>query len=185
MSHEAGRSPPVQPGISRSSTYHVPPEYSSRDRDTREPRGRDRSRLQPQVLSEEEDSEDDRRYESSRRPDRRHRTHSPEPMPADYPPAPRGSAYRYHVKEGRTVPIAAAADPNYYYPEDSSPPSRKSKSATYYQPYVRTQEVRPSMPSRDSAYSSSGSYMPSKIKTQQSYTPHDVQYSYEPATGWA
>lgn len=181
------RASPPQPSISRSSTYHYPSEY-----DSREPRGRDRSRFQSQVVDEEDESEDDRRYESSRRADRRHRTRSPDivPMPAEYPPSRGGAAaYRYQVKEGRTVPVATVQrDDHYYYPEDASPPSRKSKGASYYSsPYVRTTEVRPSMPPRDSAYSSSGGYIPSKIKTAQAYTPKDVQYSWEPQpqSSWA
>jgi hypothetical protein len=159
--------PPPQPQLNRSSTYH----YGEYDN---QPRGRDRSRYQTQILSEEDSDSDDRRFESSRR-DRRHRTHSPEFV--DYaapPPLPRTGSTRYTInKDGRT------AEPVYYYPDGASPPSRKAaKGATYYEPYGRAPETRPPMPPRSgSTYSSTGGYVPHKIKTAQSYTRDDIQYS--------
>ncbi|KAG7110914.1 hypothetical protein HYQ45_017384 [Verticillium longisporum] len=143
-----------------------------------DPRGRSRNRLQAQVSeSDSDDEEAERRYREARRRERRHKTHSPEPLPQDYPPPPpltRATTARYAVNNGRTVPMHG--EPVYAY-RDESPP-RKSKGSYYPSAHVRVAEVRPQMPSREGAYSSSGGgpYF-GKVKTAKSYTPDDVQYS--------
>ncbi|OHE92798.1 molecular chaperone DnaJ [Colletotrichum orchidophilum] len=138
------------PGPVRAQTFsHVPAESA----DTR---GRGRSRLQPQILSEDSDSEEDRHYQRSHR----HRTQSPEAMSHEI-----GQRTRYMVNAGRTVPVAAeAAYPAMY--RGDSPPRKHSKPTTYY-------DVRPSMPSREGSYSSSSPFFP-KVKTARYDT---VQYS--------
>ncbi|GKT48973.1 uncharacterized protein ColSpa_09154 [Colletotrichum spaethianum] len=137
------------PGIVRAQTYsHVP----ATDAD----RGRGRSRLQSQIVSEDSESEDDRRHHRSSR----HKTHSPEPIPAEY-----GQRTRYTVNGGRTVAIPPEAAYAPMYRDESPPPSRKhSKTAAYYE--------RPPMSSREASYSSS-TYFP-KVKTARY---DDVQYS--------
>ncbi|KAK2039702.1 DnaJ-domain-containing protein [Colletotrichum somersetense] len=136
------------PGPVRAQTFsHVPADTDLR--------GRGRSRLQPQAVSEDSESEDDRRRHRSSR----HKTHSPEPMPAEY-----GQRTRYTVSDGRAVAVPLESYAAMYRAE-SPPPSRKhSKAAAYYE--------RPTMPSRESSYSSSA-YFP-KVKTARY---EDVQYS--------
>ncbi|KAG7144794.1 hypothetical protein HYQ46_006461 [Verticillium longisporum] len=170
--------PSPQPTMSRSQTYHYAGDHDMRSPASADPRGRSRNRLQAQVSeSDSDDEEAERRYREARRRERRHKTHSPEPLPQDYPPPPpltRATTARYAVNNGRTVPMHG--EPVYAY-RDESPP-RKSKGSYYPSAHVRVAEVRPQMPSREGAYSSSGGgpYF-GKVKTAKSYTPDDVQYS--------
>ncbi|KAK1573935.1 uncharacterized protein LY79DRAFT_583328 [Colletotrichum navitas] len=136
------------PGPVRAQTFsHVPADADLR--------GRGRSRLQPQAVSEDSESEDDRRRHRSSR----HKTHSPDPMPAEY-----GQRTRYTVSDGRTVAVPLETSYAAMYRDDSPPSSRKHSKTTYYE--------RPPMPSREASYSSS-TYFP-KVKTARY---EDVQYS--------
>ncbi|GJC89273.1 hypothetical protein ColLi_12111 [Colletotrichum liriopes] len=136
------------PGPVRAQTFsHVPADADLR--------GRGRSRLQPQVLSEDSESEDDRRHHRSSR----HKTHSPEPMPAEY-----GQRTRYTVSGGRAVAVPPDAAYASMYRDESPPPARKHSKTAYYD--------RPPMPSRETSYSSSA-YFP-KVKTARY---DDVQYT--------
>ncbi|EFQ26026.1 DnaJ domain-containing protein [Colletotrichum graminicola] len=137
------------PGPIRSQTFsHVPADTDLR--------GRGRSRMQPQAVSEDSESEDDhhRRHRSSR-----HKTHSPDPMPAEH-----GQRTRYTVSAGRAVAVPPESAYAAMYHDESTPPSRKHSKNTYYE--------RPPMPSREPSYSSS-TYFP-KVKTARY---DDVQYS--------
>ncbi|KAK1978872.1 hypothetical protein LZ30DRAFT_598152 [Colletotrichum cereale] len=136
------------PGPVRAQTFsHVPADADLR--------GRGRSRMQPQAVSEDSESEDDRRQHRSSR----HKTHSPEPMPAEYP-----QRTRYTVSGGRAVAVPPETAYAAMYREESPPPSRKHSKASYYE--------RPPMPSREASYASS-TYFP-KVKTARY---EDVQYS--------
>ncbi|WQF89807.1 Putative DnaJ domain, Chaperone J-domain superfamily [Colletotrichum destructivum] len=138
------------PSIVRAQTFsHVPADPELRSS------GRDRSRMQPQTLSEDSESDGDRRPHRSHR----YRTRSPDPVPTDY-----GQRTRYSVSGGRTVPISAESVYPPMYHEESSPSSRKHSKTAYYE--------RPSMPSREASYTNSA-YFP-KVKTSR-YDP--VQYS--------
>ncbi|KAJ0158000.1 Chaperone protein DnaJ [Colletotrichum tanaceti] len=147
------------PGPIRAQTFsHVPAEPESRSS------GRGRSRMQPQALSEDSESEDDRRPHRS---SHRHRTHSPEPIPANY-----GQRTRYSISGGgRTVPISTESvyPPMYY--EESSPSSRKhSKTAAYYE--------RPSMPSREASYTNSTHFPKVKTARYDNVQYSDIPYRY-------
>ncbi|EMT66265.1 hypothetical protein ACKRZS_009372 [Fusarium odoratissimum] len=143
------------PGISRAQTFSGA--YPEPD-----PRGRGRTRMQAQVP--ESDDEDD--YERYRR-ERERKSHRSSKKHRS--PESRGEhVMQYRVNDGRTTLQ------NSY---SRATPTEEAYSYYANQPNVRIVE-RPSMPSRDAAYSASYGNYPGKVKTS-SYG--DVQFSEYPA----
>ncbi|KAM5376787.1 hypothetical protein ACJZ2D_005410 [Fusarium nematophilum] len=136
-----------------------------------DPRGRARSKMQPQIYDEMDEDEE---YERHRR-DRKHRSkkhRSPE--------AHGEHVLQYRVDGGRTTLQNS-------YSRSAEPPM---DSYSYYPSNtggVRVVEARPSMPPREGSYShSSGFAKYSKYKTSKSYDFEDIQYSnYHPEYAYA
>ncbi|KAL6407935.1 Chaperone protein DnaJ [Ilyonectria robusta] len=152
------------PNMSRSQTFTAGSYPEMVD-----PRGRGRSKLQPQI--EESDSEDEHAQRRRERRERKHSSkkhHSPEPHAAEY-------VQQYKVEGGRTVPQNS-------YTRNMDPTGADAYG--YYPSHARgiqVQETRPSMSARDASYSSSpGNYTGSfgtKVKTSKAYDFGDVAYS--------
>ncbi|KAJ0277877.1 hypothetical protein Brms1b_007544 [Colletotrichum noveboracense] len=155
-----GYSRPI-PGLQRAQTFHPGVDDS---------RGRHRSRMQSQTVSEDSESEDEPRHSR-----RSHRKIVDDAVPIDYNA---GRSTRYTVNAGRAVPVESKS--SHYY-RDQSPP----RSRAYY-------VERPSMDRGTSGYSGFGD----SVKTSAAYSMADVNYSdiprsrardphYEYATGYA
>ncbi|KAF4344305.1 hypothetical protein FBEOM_1699 [Fusarium beomiforme] len=141
------------PGISRAQTFSGA--YPEPD-----PRGRGRTRMQAQVP----ESDDEDEYERYRRERKAHRSSKKHRSPES-----RGEhVMQYRVNDGRTT-----------LQNSYSRTTTAEEAYSYYanQPGVRVVE-RPSMPARDTSYSSSYAQYPGKVKTS-SYG--DVQFSEYPA----
>ncbi|KAG5980070.1 hypothetical protein E4U55_004432 [Claviceps digitariae] len=141
------------PGLSRAQTFSV------FDHAGDYPRGRDRSRMQPQV---EVESDSEEMY--GRRRDRKHRSsrrhHSPEQQRTE-------NVSRYQVDGSRSRLHSSYV---------------RHVDAEYVEPYPyygHPADVRPSMPARETGYSATGGAAKfPKVKTSKSYGYDDVQYSY-------
>lgn len=188
-----GLRPPIPGQIPRASTYH-PGTTDASDRDRDRGRGRSRHAAQPAHYSDDEDE-----YAAARQ-HRGDRRRSPE---AAAPAAAATKRYAYDKSTNRTAPLPA--DHVYYTRDDaaaaatasplphrvsSSGKTRSSgehKSAAYYEPQtparggvaaaVDATSGRPSMPSRSSPYSMSGSKMFPVVQESPRFTEHDVRYS--------
>lgn len=142
--------PPVN--LSRAHTFNVPEA-------TDYPRGRGRSRMHSQI---EVESDSDDVYE--RRKDRKHRSsrrhHSPEPIrTADHSFYP-GDGIRGRLRSGFIRRPEPEVDPYAYY--------------AHHHP----NDVRPSMPTRQTSYSASAATAKyPKVKLSKAYGYEDVQYS--------
>ncbi|KAG6232261.1 hypothetical protein E4U26_005563 [Claviceps purpurea] len=141
------------PGLSRAQTFNV------FDHSAEYPRGRDRSRMQPQV---EVESDGEEAY--GRRRDRKHRSskhqQSPEQLRTE-------NISRYQVDGARSrlhSSYVRHVEPDYF-----------EGTHTYY---AHPQEVRPPMPGREASYSAAGATAKfPKVKTSKSYGYDDVRYS--------
>ncbi|KAG5933919.1 hypothetical protein E4U53_000821 [Claviceps sorghi] len=143
---------PPPPGMSRAQTFSV------FDRSGDYNRGRDRTRMQPQV-EVESDSEDayGRRRDRKHRSSRRH--HSPEQLRTE-------NVSRYQVDGSRSRLHSS-------YVRHVEPEFVES-----YPYYGYSADGRPSMPAREAGYSGASTAKFPKIKTSKSYGYDDVQYSY-------
>ncbi|KAH0430488.1 hypothetical protein CcaCcLH18_07765 [Colletotrichum camelliae] len=130
------------PGLQRAQTFHPGVDDS---------RGRHRSRMQSQTVSEDSESEDEPRHSR-----RSHRKIVDDPVPIDYNT---GRSTRYTVNAGRAVPVESKS--SHYY-RDQSPP----RSRAYY-------VERPPMDRGTSGYSGFGD----SVKTSTPYNLADVTYS--------
>jgi curved DNA-binding protein CbpA len=181
---------PPRVGISRSSTMHepgysrpIPQPLQSQGRAATfnttsdlNPRGRSRSRLVPQAVSEEDDSEDERRHRDARKHrSSRHKTHSPEPS-TNYIDIPTRQPVTRHYAVSTSDHPHTVRIPGY----GQSPEKIHSKSGSSH--HARVMEARPGMPARDSGYSSSGSHYFPRVKTTRLFSEHDVTYSAIPHT---
>lgn len=136
------------PGISRAQTFNT-------FEDSGMPRGRNRSRMQPQVEESDSDEYDrrtrDKKYRSSRL------THSPEPM--------RESVSRYAYEgNGRTRRKESYGDADAF--------------AYVQNPYGgRVSEARIPASYRESSYVRPPMHRYPSVKTSKMYSPDDVRYS--------
>ncbi|KAF7560788.1 hypothetical protein G7046_g3334 [Stylonectria norvegica] len=163
------------PPIARSQTFTGAYE-------TTDPRGRSRSRLQPQIM-EETDSEDDyAAVEAARREQRKHRSSKKHRSPEPEQQRPSYVTRQYSVDGNRAKPLAsspkgytrnftAEPDPYAYYAGHQSHSGMRDGGAS-----------RPSMPMRDGVYSQSASAAPHnfKVKTSKMYDANDIAYSHYP-----
>lgn len=138
-------------GLSRSQTFNV---FGDSD-----PRGRGRSRMQPQ-MDPESDSEEvyERRRDRKHRSSRRH--HSPEQLRTE-------NVSRYQVDGARSRLHSS-------YVRHIDPDMVES-----YPYYAHSPDARPSMPVRETSYSATAATAKfPKVKTSKAYGYEDVQYSY-------
>ncbi|KAG5987286.1 hypothetical protein E4U52_007722 [Claviceps spartinae] len=142
------------PGLSRAQTFNVfehSPEY---------PRGRDRSRMQPQAGVE---SDGEEAY--GRRRDRKHRSSKHQQTPEQLRTE---NVSRYQVDGARSrlhSSYVRHVEPDYF-----------EGTHTYY---AHPQDVRPPMPGREASYSAAGATAKfPKVKTSKSYGYDDVRYTH-------
>ncbi|KAF4983423.1 hypothetical protein FZEAL_1152 [Fusarium zealandicum] len=148
------------PNLSRSQTY------SGAYPDTSDVRGRDRTRMQAQVVEDDSDDEYERHRRERKHKSKKHRS-----------PESRGEqVLQYRVDGGRTTLQNSYSRNN---------PEAQGDSFSYYPahtPGVRVVEARPSMPPRDGSYSQSAGYAKyNKYKSSKAFDYNDVQYSQYPS----
>ncbi|RDA85254.1 hypothetical protein CP532_2340 [Ophiocordyceps camponoti-leonardi (nom. inval.)] len=141
----------TMPGVQRSQSMNVFPEMTA-------PRGRDRSRLQPQI---DEESDDEDVYNGGRERDRNHRSGRRYRSPDEG--RHENVAYYYQVDGGRTKPQDV-------YTRRLEPEMKVS--SRYYAGVAA--ESRPHALSRESSYMRGA---PVRVKTSPHYSQNDVQYT--------